>query len=103
MTATTSTQTIRLRVNAKKYLEIPEGHRTTFVVGALDMLCFNFLYAAPEQKQRIDAIINCAAQFESDALRQKFDDYVRKLEAPETHGAASRLFIALNEWSGFDK
>jgi hypothetical protein len=98
-----STREIRLRVNGKKYLEVPDGHRTTFVVGALDMLCFAYLYAAPEHKARIDAMVGYAGKYESDALRHKFDDYMRNVKDPENHGAAARLFVALNEWCGVDK
>jgi hypothetical protein len=98
-----STREIRLRINGKKYLEAPDGPRTTFVVGAVDMLCFAFLYAAPEHKSRIDTMINYAGKYESDTLRQKFDAYMRNVKDPENHGAAARLFIALSEWCGFDK
>jgi hypothetical protein len=93
-----SSREIRLRVSGKKYLEVPDGHRTTFVVGALDMLCFAYLYAAPEHKERSDAMISHAGKYESDALRQKFDSYMSAKSDSENRGAAASLFIALNEW-----
>lgn len=93
---------ISIRINGEKYSAAPEGHRTTFIVGALDMLCFVYLYAAPEHRARIDAMIQYSSKYESDTLRQQFDVFIRQKDERQKQGAANSFFVALNEWCGFD-
>jgi len=96
-------QKAQYRIAGRMYCEVSEGHRTTFVVGAMDMLCVAYLYAATEHRTRIDAMIRYAGNYESDALRQKFDEYMRADPKRQEMGGAGCFFAALNEWCGFDK
>ena len=98
----TSKPPIRGTVTGKMFYELPEGHRTTFVVGMVDMLGFAYLYVAAEHKPRIDAILDYLRGYENGALRQRFDEYMSAREDRLTFGAASCFFAALNEWCGFD-
>ena len=41
--------------------------------------------------------------YENDALRQRFDEYMKARDDRLTFGAASCFFTALNEWCGFDE
>jgi hypothetical protein len=91
------------RAAGEKYLELPEGHRTTLVVGMCDMLEIAVLYAAPEHKKRFEAMIRYEGEIESDALRQLFDKYMSADKARLKYQAASCFFNALNEWCEFDK
>lgn len=94
---------IRGTVTGQMYCDLPDGHRTTFVVGMVDMLGFAYLYAAPEHKPRIDAMLNYSGGRENDALRKRFDTYMSEREDRKTFGAASCFFTALNEWCEFDE
>ncbi|MEI9997348.1 MAG: hypothetical protein WDM91_22325 [Rhizomicrobium sp.] len=93
---------VRGTVTGRMYRELPEGHRTTFVVGMLDMLGVAYLYVAPEHKPRIDAVLRYVIGYENDALRQRFDGYMNAGDERQTLGAAGCFLTALNEWCGFD-
>jgi hypothetical protein len=62
------------------YCELPEGHRTTFVVGMSDMLGTAYLYAAPEHKPRIDAMLRYLIGYENE-----IEDPVNGLYPPIVH------------------
>jgi hypothetical protein len=91
------------RVTNEAYCELPEGHRTTFVVGMCDMLEFASLYCAQEQKERLAVMLGYGGKYESGALRNQFDDYLKADGSSPKRGAAGSFFNALNEWCGFDK
>jgi hypothetical protein len=93
--------TVGQRVDGERYCGTPEGHRTTFVVGACDMLEFAALYVAPEHKKRFEAMLRYERAIESDELRKMFDKYMSMDNARLKFQAASCFFKALNEWCGF--
>ncbi len=94
---------VRGTATGRMYCELPEGHRTTFVVGMLDMLGTTYFYAAPEHKPRIDALLGFVVGRENNALRQRFDEYINVREECLSLGVAGCFFTALNEWCGFDE
>ena len=89
-------------VTGKMYCELPEGHRTTFIVGMIDMLGVAHLYVAPEHKARFDATFRYLHGYENDSLRRRFDDYLSAHLHLVEFGIASTFFAAVNEWCGFD-
>ena len=89
------------RVIGSMYCELPEGHRTTLVVGMCDMLEVAALYVPPWHKRRFGAVIGYERLVESGPLRQQFDKYMSEDVARMNYQAASCFFTALNQWSGF--
>jgi hypothetical protein len=45
-----------MRVDGKAYLGLPDAHRTTFVVGMIDMLEKMLSYAPPQVQIRFNAM-----------------------------------------------
>jgi hypothetical protein len=91
------------RVNIERYSALPEGHRTTLVVGMCDMLQFASLYADEQHKERLNAMLEYINKTESGAVRMRFDEYLKSGNTLPAQGAAPLFFNALNSWSGFDK
>lgn len=95
-------QTQKGRVGGQKYSELPEGHRTTFVVGMCDMLEFASLYASQDNKPRLDAVLDFAGKYSSGDLRKLFDNYISADASRLKHGAAANFFNALSVGCNFD-
>lgn len=92
---------IGARAEGKRYCELPEGHRTTFVAGMCDMLAYTAQYVAPEHRERFSSMLRYEREFETDTLRRKFDEYMGSNPTRLQYAAASCFFSALNEWCGF--
>jgi hypothetical protein len=90
---------VKFRMNGQFYKEMPDGHRKAFVVGALDMLCVTYLYAAPHHKARINAMIEYSGKIGVDDLCGLFDKYIESDGDLRDNSAAGSFFIALNNWA----
>lgn len=101
------TGAVRGRVDGKKYCELPDGHRTTFVVGMADMLdCLPAallqydLVALQLSSASLNKILEFAGKFESDSLRKLFDDYISEDPARQNYMASSNFLAMLISKSG---
>lgn len=90
---------IKARVSGQQYIKYPVESRTTFLVGALDMLSFAMLYAAPKYQSQIDQMIRATSAFKGDDVEIQFGEYLAANENLLQEGAASDLFAALDDWS----
>ncbi|HEY1708745.1 MAG TPA: hypothetical protein VGG10_10815 [Rhizomicrobium sp.] len=85
------------RVFGKKYRELADGHRTTFVVGCCDMFEQMVFYALPANKPRMDKMAKYASRFESSSLRIQFDQYMAADPLTDNRFAAGCFLTFLNE------
>lgn len=86
------------RVSEESYSELPEGHRTTLVVGMLDMLGCMAKYLDLNAQNAFEPIYKYAAEHESGKLRLMFDDFL-KTKNSENIAIASSFFSMLIEKS----
>jgi hypothetical protein len=88
------------RINEKRYSDLPEGHRTTFVVGLSDMLERMSQYLDPKTMEAFEPLLEHARRYESDSLREVFDKYIAATPASEKIGVASSFLSMLIQKSG---
>lgn len=86
-----------MRLNGAQYLALPDGHRTTLVVGMIDMLELASTRFTPVEKPKIDAVLTYARSLESDQLRQVLDEYLNKTAASLQYAIASNFIVAITE------
>jgi hypothetical protein len=89
----------RGRINEKSYCDLPEGHRTTFVVGMSDMLERMSQYLDPKAMEAFEPLLEYARHYESDNLREAFDEYIAATSANRKIGVASSFLSMLIEKS----
>jgi hypothetical protein len=77
------------RVSEQRYVDLPDGHRTTLVVGMADMLSRMTDYLPPDRQDAFLPLLEYAATFESGALREEFDRYIAEDPATPTTAIAS--------------
>jgi hypothetical protein len=82
-----------MRVDNETYLGLPEGHRTTYVVGLIDMLDWVGPYLVPERKATAERLLRFARPLRSEELGKMLDSYV-KADAARNRFAASSSFVA---------
>jgi hypothetical protein len=95
--------TTKGRVTGSRYLSLPDGHRTTLVVGMSDMLNYASLFASEERRARLDALLRFENPYESDALRQLFDGYMNADTSRQKFLTAGCFVSALDERCGPEK
>jgi hypothetical protein len=88
------------RVDGKRYSELPDGHRTTLVVGMLDMLERMADYLGATERAAFEPILQYARQFASGDLREVFDKYMKEDPTSQRFGIASNLLSMLIVKSG---
>ena len=93
---------VKARASASMYRELPDGFRTTFVVGMCDMINYLIPYIASEHRPRFESIVDFCRELDSGTVREKFDLYVNDNPQSKDLAAAGYFFLALNQWSGFD-
>jgi hypothetical protein len=94
---------VLISLSGQSYLDAPEGHRTTFVVGALDMFAFLSLYVSAEHRDRFEKIMSFTRNETGGTLRLRLDQFIRAEEFRLTQGAANSFFVGLGKWSGVDQ
>ena len=83
-----------MRVDCKKYRELPDGHRTTLLTGMVDMITD---YLIEEQKPTFDNLRRYAHALPGGELRRLMDGYIDADPSRERYAAASSFVAALNE------
>jgi hypothetical protein len=94
-----ATPLIGRRVDGQMYVDLADGHRTTFVTGMCDMLNFSSLYFDQKYKHRVDRMFQYQEKFKGDELRTMFDEYMARDSVVLKVAAANCYFNALYEWS----
>lgn len=95
-------QEIKGRVDGQRYREMPEGHRTTLVVGMSDMVECLVRYMSAESQAAFGPILNHMRLRKSGELRAEFDAYL--LEQDDCGIGISSLFLSLLiQQSGADR
>jgi hypothetical protein len=87
------------RVSEKSYQELPEGHRTTLIVGMSDMLECLAKYLDTKTLSAFQPIFEYERSLVSGDLREAFDSYMAENPSP-TCGIASSFLSMLIEKSG---
>jgi hypothetical protein len=85
-----------MRIDTERYIALPDGHRTTLVVGMIDMLEFVVSQLAPSERARFAPILGVAGPLESGALRGVLDGYVNGKSELSTYAIASNFMVALS-------
>jgi hypothetical protein len=88
------------RVDGRRYCELPENHRTTLVVGMLDMLERMADYLGPKERAAFEPMLQYASQLTSGDLREIFDKYMKDDPTGQTCAIASNLLSMLISKSG---
>lgn len=91
------------RVDGKRYCELPEGHRTTLVVGMMDMLERLADYLGPKERAAFEPLLQYASQLTSGDLRELFDKYMSEDSTGQTCAIASNFLSMLIAKSGADQ
>jgi hypothetical protein len=83
------------RITEDRYRELVEGHRTTLVVGMMDMLeaLSKYLALAPETRTAFEPLYEYAGKFESDQLREVFDAFLER--QPQSNAAVGSSFLSM--------
>ena len=76
---------------------MPEGHRTTYVVGLIDMVDMLTQHVGQEKKSRLNSLRQYARPLTGDELRKLMDDYMDTDVSHQQYAAASNLLAALAE------
>ena len=92
-----------VRVGVDRYHTLSDNQRNAYVAGVLDMLCVAHVYAGPQHKARIVAMVEYATKYDIGQLTEKFDEYVKADSSLDQYGTAGTFFIALGKWCGLDK
>ena len=90
------------RVDGRRYLELQESHRTTLVVGMMDMLDNLAKYLGQKELATFSPMFQYAGTMESGHLREQFDAYMTKDAAGLSCAVASNFLSMLIEKSGVD-
>lgn len=85
------------RVDGKQYRQLPEGHRTTYVVGMLDMIEALAAHVSAHKESKFDAMRRYAGPITSDELRKLMDNYIDADASRQQYTAASNFLAALAE------
>ena len=88
------------RVTDNSYRELPEGHRTTLVVGMADMLECLAKYLDPKTLAAFEPIFEYKRSLVSGDLRETFDSYIANEPSRPTCAIASSFLSMLIEKSG---
>jgi hypothetical protein len=88
------------RVSEQVYRDLPEGHRTTFVVGMSDMLERMSQYLDAQSIKAFEPLLDTARQYDSGGLRELFDHYLTGASADKKSGVASSFLAMLIKESG---
>jgi hypothetical protein len=88
------------RVDGRRYCELPEGHRTTLVVGMLDMLERMADYFGTKERATLEPLLEYARRFESGEIREIFDEYMQSDPSHQRLAIASLLLSMLMDKSG---
>jgi hypothetical protein len=88
------------RVTDDSYRELPEGHRTTLVVGMADMLECLAKYLDPKTLAAFEPIFQYERSLGSGDLREAFDSYMADEPPCPTCAIASSFFSMLIDKSG---
>lgn len=88
------------RVNAQRLQELPEGHRTTYVVGVIDMMHCSTKYMEGHTKEAWLKLLSTIDDFESGDVRRQFDEYLAESDDNGRYGAASSFLAMLITNSG---
>jgi hypothetical protein len=88
------------RVDGRRYCELPEGHRTTLVVGMLDMFERMADYLGSRERAAFEPMLEYARGFESGKMRQMFDEYMRSDPTSKSCAISSNLLSMLIVKSG---
>jgi hypothetical protein len=91
------------RVTGGKYMTLPDGHRTTLVVGMSDMLNLSSLTVSEQSKAQLEAWLQVANPYQSDDLRRKFDDYMNADSSRQKFLVAGCFAAFLNEICKMEK
>ena len=89
-----------MHVDGGAYVALPEAHRTTFVVGMVDMMEKMSVYIRPDIEQQTKAVRFCAHSLSGAELRQMLDDYMGADRSRDAYSAASNFICALVEKAG---
>jgi hypothetical protein len=84
-----------MRVDCQQYLELPEGHRTTFVAGMNDMMEYVTTFVEPARKRQFQTALEKVRELESEKVRRLMDDYGRTEVKHLKTGAASAFLVML--------
>jgi len=90
-----------MRSDGSQYLALPDGHRTTLVVGMIDMLELMVTHVTSDERRKFDTTLAYARQFESDKLRYLLDDYVNGDMSRQKYAVASSFLAALLRKCGY--
>ena len=88
------------RVSEQSYRDLPEGHRTTLVVGMSDMLERMSQYLDAQSIKAFEPLLECARQCDSGSLRKLFDRYLAEESIGAKVGVASSFLAMLIKESG---
>jgi hypothetical protein len=88
------------RVSEQRYRDLPEGHRTTLVVGMSDMLERMSQYLDAQSNKAFEPLLEWAGQYESGRLRELFDSYLTEVSVDKEIGVASSFLAMLIKESG---
>ena len=81
------------RVTERRYIELPEGHRTTLIVGMADMLNSLSKYFDQKTLKAFQPILEYEGRFESSELRERFDEFLK--ENPSSTTAVASSFLGM--------
>lgn len=87
----------KARVNSVRYVELPEGHRTTLVVGMVDMVTKMAEYLSENDKIPFDEMLVTIDGLKSAQIRIEFDEYIAREVFHEQYGIASCFMAFLIE------
>jgi hypothetical protein len=83
------------RVNGQRYCELLEGHRTTLVVGMLDMFERMADYLGSKERAAFEPMLQYARQFKSGEIRETFDEYMDGGDPRQLSCAISSNFLSM--------
>jgi hypothetical protein len=85
-----------MRFDGKQYLALPPVDRTSYVVGALDMLSSMILYAHPNTKPNMQSAEAYANKHSNNSLRVMFDEFMAANPTLVSNAAASSFVAFLD-------
>jgi hypothetical protein len=88
---------IKYRITGAVYIGLPDGHRTTLVVGLSEMLTSSLVYCDPAKKWLINAIYKYSSDIPSDNLRIILDEYIESDIVRQKYAISSCYISSLTE------
>ena len=88
---------VKGRITGAQYLAATEPQRNALIAGLADMLDLTVLYTSDDHKVQIETSAAAAGRYETSALRELLDTYVRADEARLGFLIASNFVAALRE------